>query len=250
LSRYVQFDFSGIPSWGRIEDDQIVLQSGTVFGAWRDTSMKVPLEGARLFAPAEPKLMLGVGLNFRSHLQGRSEPSQPELFLKAPGSLLAPGGDVRIPDPAADVHAEGELVLVIRKRCQNLTPENAMRHVLGFTIGNDVSARAWQQGDLQWWRAKGSDTFAPLGPWVDTEFDWRASRIVTRIDGEIVQEGDLSDMVFDPIQVLVHASRHMTLDSGDCIFMGTPGHTRRLVPGQRVSIEIPGLGVLEHGVSG
>ena len=156
---------------------------------------------------------------------------------------------MRVSDPSADVHAEGELVMVIRKRCQNVTPENAMRHVLGFTIGNDVSARAWQRDDLQWWRAKGSDTFAPLGPWIDTEFDWASAHLVTRIDGEVVQEGPLSDMVFDPVAVLVHASRHMTLDSGDLVFMGTPGHTRRLEPGQRVSVEISGLGTLEHGVS-
>ncbi|MEJ2111148.1 MAG: fumarylacetoacetate hydrolase family protein, partial [Acidobacteriota bacterium] len=118
----------------------------------------------------------------------------------------------------------------------------------GFTCGNDVSERHWQKNDLQWWRAKGCDTFAPMGPFIVTDFDWKQSGIRTLVDGEVVQEGRFNELLFDPPNIISYISRYMTLNPGDVVFTGTPGNTRALKPGETVEVEIEGLGKLSNGV--
>jgi len=138
---------------------------------------------------------------------------------------------------------------VVGKKTREIQPSEAEEHIFGFTCGNDISERNWQKNDLQWWRAKGCDTFAPLGPAIVTDFNWKEGQIRTRVNGETVQSGRFAELLFDPPAILSYASRYVTLYPGDVIFTGTPGVTRPLQPGDSVEVEIPGIGVLRNRVA-
>ena len=201
--------------------------------------------------PCGPTKIIGVGLNYRSHLGGRKLPEAPELFYKPPSALIGDGEAIRIPPDATDVHFEGELVLVIGKRVKNATREEAMDAIHGVTCGNDVSDRNWQRGekkDLQWWRAKGCDTFAPLGPAIVTGLDYSNLMLETRVNGKVAQRGPTSDLVHDCPSIVSWASRWVTLEPGDLIYTGPPGETFALKPGDVVEVEIEGIGVLRNPV--
>jgi 2-keto-4-pentenoate hydratase/2-oxohepta-3-ene-1,7-dioic acid hydratase in catechol pathway len=163
-------------------------------------------------------------------------------------ALLEPEGQIRIPPGAQNVHYEGELVIVIGKQTRCVPVSEAESCILGFTCGNDVSERYWQKNDLQWWRAKGSDTFAPLGPAIVAGFDWRQGRVETRLNGSVVQAGQFHELLFDPAVIVSHVSQCVTLYPGDVIYSGTPGETAAMKPGDVVEIEIPGIGVLRNSV--
>jgi len=202
--------------------------------------------------PCPPTKIIGVGLNYRSHLGGRTLPETPELFYKPPSALIGHGEAIIIPPGATDVHFEGELVLVIGKRVKNATREEALDAILGATCGNDVSDRSWQRGDrkdLQWWRAKGCDTFAPLGPAIVTGLDYSNLQLETRVNGKITQKALTSDLVHDCPAIISWASRWVTLFPGDLIYTGTPGETFALKPGDVVEVEIEGIGVLRNPVA-
>lgn len=247
--RYVRFQHGDRPSWGLIEGEIVRVLSGDApFGTYRIADLSLPLEGLPVLAPAVPGKILCVGLNYRSHLHGRPAPERPELFFKPPSALVGPGEAIAPPTEAQDVHFEGELVVVIGKRAHRVAPEAAMAHVFGFTCGNDVSERNWQKGDLQWWRAKGCDTFAPLGPWIATNLDLDRARITTHLDGELVQEGTLGDLIFDVPTIVSFASQYLTLEPGDLIYTGTPGSTRNMGNEQVVEVTIEGLGTLRNPV--
>ena len=201
--------------------------------------------------PCAPTKLIGVGLNYRSHLGGRKLPETPELFYKPPSSLIGDGEAIRIPPDATDVHFEGELVLVIGKMVRNATREQAIDAIYGVTCGNDVSDRNWQRGekkDLQWWRAKGCDTFAPLGPAIVTGLDYSNLMLETRVNGKVAQRAPTSDLVHDCPSIVSWASRWVTLMPGDLIYTGTPGDTFALQPGDVVEVEIEGIGVLRNPV--
>jgi 2-keto-4-pentenoate hydratase/2-oxohepta-3-ene-1,7-dioic acid hydratase in catechol pathway len=174
------------------------------------------------------------------------------MFYKPVTALQYPGGPIVIPRDAVDVHYEGELVLVIGKAARNVTPEQAKDCIFGVTCGNDVSDRNWQHGagkDLQWWRAKGCDTFAPLGPAVATGLDYSNLRLETRLNGEAVQQQSTSDLIFDGPTIVSWVSNWVTLLPGDIIYTGTPGSTRKLSGGDTVEVEIEGIGVLSNPVA-
>ncbi|MNK70215.1 Ureidoglycolate lyase [compost metagenome] len=223
---------------------------GDLFGRWRTTDESLPLAGVRLLAPCKPSKMLCVGLNYRSHLQGRPEPQKPELFWKPSSAVIGPEEAIVLPSDATNTHPEGELVVVIGARASHVSVAEASRCILGYTLGNDVSERSWQEGDRQWWRAKGCDTFAPMGPWIETEFDLANAALSTRINGDLVQEGTLNELIFGVPEVISFASRYVTLEPGDVIFTGTPGHTRAMEPGDRIEITVSGLGTLSNSVMG
>lgn len=223
---------------------------GDLFGRWRTTDESLPLAGVRLLAPCKPSKMLCVGLNYRSHLQGRPEPQKPELFWKPSSAVIGPDEAIVLPSDATNTHPEGELVVVIGARASHVSVAEASRCILGYTLGNDVSERSWQEGDRQWWRAKGCDTFAPVGPWIETEFDLANAALSTRINGDLVQEGTLNELIFGVPEVISFASRYVTLEPGDVIFTGTPGHTRAMEPGDRIEITVSGLGTLSNSVMG
>ncbi|MBO9541220.1 fumarylacetoacetate hydrolase family protein [bacterium] len=246
MTRFIRFELDGAPAWGETDGETVTVLDGSI-GAFTATARKVQFEGLRLLAPATPGKILAVGLNYRSHLQGRPAPARPELFYKPPSALVGPEEAILLPPDAADPHFEGELVVVMGKRARHVSPEEARSCVFGYTAGNDVSDRQWQANDRQWWRAKGCDTFAPLGPWIVSALSPDAV-IRTRAGGEVYQEAPLSDLIFDVAQVVSFASRYLTLEAGDLIFTGTPGHTRAMQPGETVEVEVTGLGTLRNPV--
>ncbi len=226
--------------------------SGGLFEPPRETGAGYPVSEVKLLAPCRPGKILGVGLNYRSHLGSRPQPAQPEMFYKAVTALQNPDDPIVLPRDATDLHYEGELVIVIGTAARGVTPEQARDAIFGVTCGNDVSERNWQHGpgkDLQWWRAKGSDTFAPLGPAIVTGLDYGSLLLQTRLNGEVVQRQYTSDLIFDCPAIVSWVSGWVTLLPGDLIYTGTPGSTRRMSPGDVVEVEIEGIGVLRNPVA-
>jgi len=245
---YVRYEHRGNRAYGLLENDTIREIRGGLFGAGTPTGTKVKLADVRLLYPCEPATVLAVGLNYKSHLGNRPAPAKPELFFKPVTSLLEPDGDIVIPPQATNVHYEGEFVIVIGRTAHQVSESDAMQYVFGYTCGNDVSERNWQQGDLQWWRAKGSDTFGPLGPAIAKGLEYKSRRLQTRLNGEVKQSQLLSDLLFDVPTIVSFASRHVTLQPGDVIYTGTPGATSAMKPGDIVEVEIEGIGVLRNRV--
>jgi 2-keto-4-pentenoate hydratase/2-oxohepta-3-ene-1,7-dioic acid hydratase in catechol pathway len=250
VAKYVRYENRGKISYGILDGDTIKEIRGGLFDGKAETGSKVKLAAVKLLWPCEPTKLLAVGLNFKSHLGNRPAPEKPEMFFKPLTSLQNPGGEIVIPSGAKNVHYEGELAIVIGKRAQRVPEEKAADYIFGYTCGNDVSERDWQRGDLQWWRAKGSDTFAPLGPAIAVGLDYKKSRLQTRVNGEVKQSQLLSDLLFDAAAVVSFTSRYVTLEPGDVIYTGTPGATSAMKPGDTVEIEIDGIGVLRNKVTG
>ena len=206
-------------------------------------------EKSRCLYPCEPGKIFAVGLNYGSHLGTRVRPEHPEIFYKPVTALQNPEGPIVIPPGAADVHYEGEMALVIGKQAKGASREAARDAIFGVTCGNDVSERAWQRDDLQWWRAKGCDTFAPVGPRIVTGLDYGNLLLQTRVNGETVQKQYTADLIFDCAAIVSWISRWVTLMPGDLIYTGTPGSTRKLSPGDVVEVEIEGIGILRNPVT-
>lgn len=254
VQRYVRYERAGKTAYGLLEGETIRRIAGDLFGAREPSGETVALGDVRLRYPVEPPKVLCVGLNYASHLHGRPGPKHPELFYKPPTALQDPGGPIILPADSKDVHYEAELVIVIGKTASGVSLEQAPEHILGYTCGNDVSERNWQGGsqgdkpDRQWWRAKGSDTFGPLGPAVAVGLDPLGGRIQLRLNGEVKQSQVLSDLIFKPAQIVSFASQYVTLTPGDVIYTGTPGATSAMKPGDVVEVEIDGIGVLKNPV--
>ncbi len=209
----------------------------------------VALEDVRLLAPVIPRSkVIGIGRNYADHAKelGNEVPTEPMMFLVPNTAVIGPGDPVVIPRGSATVDYEGELAVVIGKICKDVRPEQALECVWGYTCANDVSERVWQRGDVQWARAKGFDTSKPLGPWIVTDLDPSALRRVTRRDGEVVQDGSTADLVHDVPRLVSYASTYFTLLPGDVILTGTPAGVGPVQPGQRVSVEIEGIGTLDN----
>ena len=219
----------------------------------------LPLRGAELLPPVTPSKIICVGRNYRDHAKelGNDVPAEPLLFFKPPSSLLAPGGTVRMPRVAERIDFEGELALVIARRVHKLHSglhpgEDWRSYVRGYLLANDVTARDLQKKDGQWTRAKGFDTFCPVGPWVSDEIDPDQSgtqggvTLETRVNGELRQHGSTSDFIFSIPQLLAYISAAITLEPGDLILTGTPSGVGPLQPGDRVEVSVPGLGVLSN----
>jgi 2-keto-4-pentenoate hydratase/2-oxohepta-3-ene-1,7-dioic acid hydratase in catechol pathway len=207
----------------------------------------MPLSAARLLAPVTPSKIVCIGRNYREHVKelGHELPTEPLLFLKAPSSLLAPGGIVLMPQASSRVDFEGELALVIGRRVHHLDEKDWRSAVRGFTLANDVTARDLQTKDGQWARAKSFDTFCPVGPFVSEDLDVEAGlTIETRVNGEVHQHGSTLDFIFPIPRLLAHITAAMTLEPGDLVLTGTPSGVGPLKAGDRVEISIPGLGVL------
>ena len=209
----------------------------------------MPLSAAQLLPPVTPSKIVCVGRNYREHVKelGHELPVEPLLFLKAPSSLLPPGGVVLMPEASARVDFEGELALVIGRRVRHLDEKDWRSALRGFTLANDVTARDLQEKDAQWARAKSFDTFCPIGPFVSDELDLEAGVIIeTRVNGELRQHASTLDFIFPIPRLLAHITAAMTLEPGDLVLTGTPSGVGPLKPGDRVEISIPGLGVLAN----
>jgi 2-keto-4-pentenoate hydratase/2-oxohepta-3-ene-1,7-dioic acid hydratase in catechol pathway len=251
VTKYIRYRWGAETRYGILEGDTVHVLDGDLF-EHSLTGSTHALGEVTLLAPCAPPKMLAVGLNYKSHLGGRPAPSSPEIFYKPVSCLQHPGYPIVIPPDAVNVHSEGELVIVIGKTVKSVSSEQARAAIFGVTCGNDVSERDWQHGankDLQWWRAKGADTFGPLGPCIVTGLDESNLLLETRINGQTVQKQSTSDLMFDCPAIVSYVSRWVTLEPGDVIYTGTPGATKKMNPGDVVEVEIEGIGVLRNPVA-
>jgi 2-keto-4-pentenoate hydratase/2-oxohepta-3-ene-1,7-dioic acid hydratase in catechol pathway len=247
--RYVRYrPASGAVSYGVLDGERVRRVEGDIFGQHRVTDEVVPVAQVRLLAPVTPSKVIAVGLNYRSHLGDRQPAAEPGLFAKYPTSIVGPGDSIIAPADSKNLHYEGELVVVIGTVTKNVTPEQAPAHIFGVTAGNDVSERDWQQSDLQWFRAKASDTFAPLGPVLVKGLNYNDLLVQTRLNGEVRQSERTKDLIFNVPTIVSYLSRYITLLPGDVIFTGTPQTTRAMNAGDVVEIEVEGVGVLRNVV--
>jgi 2-keto-4-pentenoate hydratase/2-oxohepta-3-ene-1,7-dioic acid hydratase in catechol pathway len=251
MPAFVRFERDSTVAHGFLTSGKITELRGGLFEQPQPTGRTFDLASVRLLAPIVPPKILAVGLNYKSHLGERKVPAYPEIFYKPISSLQNPGGPVIIPADAIDVHYEGELVVVIGRTVHRATRNEAMAAIFGVTCGNDISDRNWQRGagkDLQWWRAKGCDTFGPLGPAIVTDANYSDLAIATRLNGEVVQSQRTSDLIFDVPEVIRFISQYVTLNQGDIIYTGTPGETKPMAPGDVVEVEIEGIGTLRNDI--
>ena len=249
--RIVRFQTGGeAPQYGWLRDEMVGAIEGNVFGKYKRLDAKTPLGAVRLLAPCEPSKIICVGRNYVEHAKelGNDVPKIPLIFLKPPSAILNPGEAIMLPPQSQQIEHEAELVAVIGKRGRNITTEQAKKHVLGYTVGNDVTARDLQKTDDQWTRAKGFDTFCPFGPWIDTEFDTSDAVITCKVNGQPRQMASTRDVVFNVPVLIAYISSVMTLEAGDVIFTGTPSGVGPLKAGDEVVVEIEGLGTLRNPV--
>lgn len=250
MTRFVRYKAGSRIAYGIQEGKAIAELEGTLF-SHKPTGVKHALKDVTLLHPCTPKQVLAVGRNYKSHLGKLPEPSRPEVFYKPISCLQDPGGPIVYPGDATNLHYEGELVLVIGKRLRNASKEEAKAAIFGLTCGNDVTERDWQRGpdkDVQWWRAKGCDTFGPFGPAIVTGLDGDNLRLTTRLNGEVVQNQTTADMIFDCATMVSFISRYLTIEQGDILYTGTPGATHPMKPGDVLEVEIEGLGVLSNPI--
>ncbi|HIE28237.1 TPA: FAA hydrolase family protein [Candidatus Poribacteria bacterium] len=236
-------------SYGILDGNRVREIQGDIFGDLSETGTQYPLEDVMLLAPCVPTKMFALAGNYKSHLGGGDPSEEPQPFFKVPTSVLDPMGTIIIPRGSGEVHYEGEMVAVIKKTAKRVSPEEAPAYILGVTCGNDVSARIWQRNDRQWWRAKSSDTFSPMGPVIDTEADYGNLLLQTRLNGEVVQSQSTADLIFDAPHLVSFISQVVTLLPGDAIFTGTPGTTGRIKAGDIVEVELEGVGILKNSVA-
>jgi len=248
VTKYVRYSVRGQTAYGILEGDRIRELRGDLFAAPAPTGRVVRLADATLLAPCVPGKVIAVGLNYKTHLGERPSATYPGLFAKLPTSIVGPEADVVYPDDATNLHFEGELVVVIGQRAHNVSAADAPKYVFGVTAGNDISERDWQRSDLQWFRAKASDTFGPLGPMIVRGLNYGDLLLQTRVNGEVVQSQRTKDLIFDIPNVVSYISRYVTLEPGDLIYTGTPGTTKAMKPGDVVEVEIEGIGVLRNRI--
>jgi len=235
--------------YGLADDSTVTLISDEPFAAWEAEGI-VPLSQAQLLAPVIPTKIVCVGINYRAHAKemGHDLPSEPVIFLKPPTAINGPHGEIRIPVGAERVDFEGELAAVIGRRTHQVSPGEAMGHILGFICANDVTARDIQKRDGQWTRAKGFDSFCPVGPWVETDVDPLDLKLETYLNGELKQSSRTSDMIFNVYELVSFVSGVMTLLPGDIVLTGTPAGVGPMQRGDVVEVRIEGIGSLVNRV--
>jgi 2-keto-4-pentenoate hydratase/2-oxohepta-3-ene-1,7-dioic acid hydratase in catechol pathway len=230
--------------------EQVTAIDSHPFGEINRTSVTVPLAGVRLLPPVLPSKVVAIGKNYADHARemGGEPPDQPVLFLKPSTSVIGPGAPIVYPEISHHVDFEGELAIVIGRLCRDVPVERAYEVILGYSCANDVSARDLQKADGQWARAKGFDTFCPIGPWIETDLDPSDLAISTSVNGEIKQSSRTSLLLHDVPELIAFASAAMTLLPGDVILTGTPAGVGPLLPGDQVDVTIEGIGTLTNAV--
>jgi len=258
--RWVRFETAGEgPRYGFVSGESIVPIAGDLFGEWRRAGEPLPLAGARLLAPVIPPTFYACGINYEGHWRTAAEefgldlqrtwPRSPEIGYRAQSAIVGPGDAIVLPsDVPPNVQVEGELAVVIGKRAKHVSAAEASEYIFGYTICNDVSARGWQFQDRTFWRAKNSDTFKPLGPWIQRGVD--LASLVTRVsvNGEVRETFRTANMIHSIADYIAAMTRYITLVPGDVIIMGTDGHCPQIQAGDTVSIEIEGIGALTNPV--
>jgi 2-keto-4-pentenoate hydratase/2-oxohepta-3-ene-1,7-dioic acid hydratase in catechol pathway len=238
------------PRFAVVEGEELAVVTGDpLYTPIQFTGERVPLDDARLLAPVIPRSkVLGIGRNYAEHAVelGNEVPPEPLVFLKPNTSVVGPGDPVVLPAASQRVDYEGELAVVIGRVCRDVPVERAGEVILGYTCANDVTARDLQKADGQWWRAKGYDSFCPLGPYLATGIDPSDLRVTTRLDGRTVQDGRTSQMIYDIPSLVAFVTSAMTLLPGDVLLTGTPAGVGPMGPGNRVEVEVEGIGVLHN----
>jgi 2-keto-4-pentenoate hydratase/2-oxohepta-3-ene-1,7-dioic acid hydratase in catechol pathway len=237
-------------TWGWLEDDQIGVLEGSPFEEFRRSPAEIPLGEAELLAPILPDKIIAVGRNYAAHADelGFETPELPILFLKPPSSVIAHGDPILLPPQSNQVEHEAELAVVIGQRGRWIDPDDASKHVLGYTIAVDVTARDLQRGDATWTRGKGFDTFCPIGPWIETDLDPSDLVLTCKVNDQMRQMASTRDMIFSVPHLVAFISSVMTLEPGSVILTGTPSGVGPLVEGDEISVEIEGIGTLTNPV--
>jgi 2-keto-4-pentenoate hydratase/2-oxohepta-3-ene-1,7-dioic acid hydratase in catechol pathway len=248
--RLVRFRQGERIATGVVQGDYVLPLRGTFVDDPVPTGEEVPLEMVRLLAPVIPSKIVAVGRNYADHAEemGNPMPEEPIIFLKPSTSVIGPGDGIPYPEQSERVDHEGELAVVIGRFARRVPAEEAGKFVLGYTCANDVTARDLQGKDPTWDRAKGFDGFCPLGPWVETEFDPMDVAVECRVNGDPRQAGRTSQLAFGPAELIEYISHVMTLLPGDVILTGTPAGVGPMQIGDRVEVEVEGIGVLENEV--
>jgi 2-keto-4-pentenoate hydratase/2-oxohepta-3-ene-1,7-dioic acid hydratase in catechol pathway len=252
--RFVRLDFDGRARWGIARDDAVQVLDGDPFAGYRESGQVVELASAALLPPTAPSKIMCLGKNYAAHRaeMGFTTPDRPSIFMKPPTTLLVPGGTVILPPPFLSTHVEheAELAVVIGRPARFVPEKGAMDYVLGYTCADDVSARDLQRADPHPTRGKGFDTFCPLGPWIETDLDLsRGVSVRCWVNDELRQDGTTLDMTHTVPFLISFISQYATLLPGDLLLTGSPGGTGPLVAGDRVAIEVGGVGILRHGVA-
>jgi len=249
--RIGRFSLKGQPFYGLIEGERIKVLRGFPWPKIELTGEEIPLSQARLLAPCKPTKIIALGLNYRDHARELKMPlpEEPLLFLKPPSAVIGPEEKIILPPQSKRVDYEAELAIVIGKKAKNVSIETALDYVLGYTCFNDVTARDLQQKDGQWTRAKGFDTFAPIGPWIETELDPGDLKVEAFLNGERRQSSSTKELVFSVPEIISYVSHIMTLFPGDVIATGTPPGIGPLQPGDLIEVRIKGIGDLKNYVS-
>jgi 2-keto-4-pentenoate hydratase/2-oxohepta-3-ene-1,7-dioic acid hydratase in catechol pathway len=255
--KWCRFESGGRRAYGIIEGDTVTEVTGSPFDTHVRTATTVPLRGVKLLVPVIPPTFYAAGVNYREHVtemaHRRGEqpkfPPQADVGYRASNALVATDEPIVIPrDATEEVQYEGELVVVIGKRCKRVSEADALDCVFGYTIGNDVSERVWQRNDRTLWRGKNTDTFKPMGPWIVTGLDPDTLRVTIRVNGREMFSYAIKDAIFGVRQFISRMSQYLTLYPGDVLWMGTDGATENIKDGDVVEIEIPGIGVLRNPV--
>ena len=222
----------------------------TDFETVKHQAIYVPAHDAEILAPCTPSKVVAVGLNYRQHAAelNMALPAEPLIFIKPATTVIAVDEAIVYPKQSMRVDYEAELAVVIKKTCKHVTADEAADYIAGYTCLNDVTARDLQKRDGQWTRAKGFDTFCPIGPFIETDFDWRGKQITGKLNGKVVQQSSTDDLIFGVEDIIAHISGVMTLNAGDVIATGTPSGIGPMLPGDVVSVEIEGLGALKNTV--
>lgn len=249
--KIVRFKTGNDIAYGLAEGTGVTLYQGSPFVVWEATETLIPWAAVQLLAPVLPSKVVCIGKNFFEHAEemGGSTPDEPLMFLKPATAVVGPNARVVYPPVSQEVHHEAELAVVIGKVARNIRAEDASQYVFGYTAANDITARDLQRRDGQWTRAKGFDTFLPLGPAIETELDpLERLAIICRVNGEVRQAGFTSDMIFGVAEILEFVTQVMTLLPGDVVLTGTPSGVGPVLPGDLVEVEIDGIGTLANRV--
>jgi 2-keto-4-pentenoate hydratase/2-oxohepta-3-ene-1,7-dioic acid hydratase in catechol pathway len=255
--KWCRFQAGNQIAYGIIEGDNVIAVTGSPFDSYSKTSTTYPLHAVKLLVPVIPLTFYAAGVNYREHVIEMAKkrgvepqfPPQADVGYRANNALIANEEPIVIPHDATElVQYEGELVVVIVKKCRRVSEAEALDYVFGYTIGNDVSERTWQRGDRTLWRGKNTDTFKPMGPWIVTGLDPDALRVTIRLNGKEMFSYNVADAIFSVRHFISRMSQYLTLHPGDVLWMGTDGATENMKDGDVVEVEITDIGVLRNPV--
>jgi 2-keto-4-pentenoate hydratase/2-oxohepta-3-ene-1,7-dioic acid hydratase in catechol pathway len=249
--KIVRFQTSAGPQFGLVDGDRVYRAEGDYAHGFRQEELAGELSQLKLLCPCQPTKIVALGRNYAAHAaeHGSEVPRYPLIFLKPPSAVIGSGESILCPPQSEQVEHEAELAVVIGRRAREVSAAHAWDHVLGYTCANDVTARDLQRNDGQWSRAKGFDTFAPLGPWIVTDLDPAGLAVTCRVNDEVRQHGSTADMVFKIPHILEFITAAMTLEPGDVVLTGTPEGVSPIRAGDQVEVEVEGVGVLRNPVS-